>query len=64
MLYETTVNLGNILLSFSEAIDLANESISAHQMRSLSLLWLMAPNCLKMKSRNYLSALYFMTLAH
>ena len=42
MLYETTVNLGNILLSFSDAIDLANESISVHQMRTAFITWQMA----------------------
>lgn len=42
MLYETTVNLGNILLSFSDAIDLANESISAHQIRTAFITWQMA----------------------
>lgn len=33
MLDETSINLGNLLLSFSDAIDLANPSVSAHQMR-------------------------------
>ena len=42
MIHETTVNLGNILLSFSDAIDLANESISAHQMRTSFITWQMA----------------------
>ena len=41
MLYETTVNLGNILLSFSDAIDLANRSISDHQMRTAFITWQM-----------------------
>lgn len=42
MLNETSVNLGNILLSFSDAIDLANQSISAHQMRTAFIAWQMA----------------------
>jgi len=42
MLYEPTVNLGNILLSFSDAIDLASQSISAHQMRTAFISWQMA----------------------
>jgi len=44
MLYNTTVNLGNILLSFSDAIDLADESISAHQMRTAFIVWQMVNN--------------------
>ena len=35
MLLETSINLGNILLSFSDAIDLANQSI-AHLGRQLA----------------------------
>ena len=42
MLYESAVNMGNILLSFSDAIDLANKSISAHQMRVAFITWQMA----------------------
>ena len=42
MLYETTVNLGNILLSFSDAIDLSNQSISSHQMRTAFITWQMS----------------------
>ena len=42
MLNKTSVNLGNILLSFSDAIDLANQSISAHQMRAAFIAWQMA----------------------
>ncbi len=42
MLYETSVNLGNVLLSFSDAIDLADESISAHQIRTAFIAWQMA----------------------
>ncbi len=34
MLNETSINLGNILLSFSDAIDLIDQSIAAHQMRT------------------------------
>ncbi len=42
MLNETSVNLGNILLSFSDAIDLAYQSISAHQIRTAFIAWQMA----------------------
>lgn len=42
MLFETTFNLGNILLSFSDAIDLANQSISSHQLRTAFVTWQMA----------------------
>ncbi len=42
MLHETTVNFGNLLLSFSDAIELANQSISAHQMRTAFIAWQMA----------------------
>ncbi len=42
MLYESSVNLGNILLSFSDAIDLANQPISTHQMRTAFITWQMA----------------------
>ena len=42
MLNEPAVNLGNLLLSFSDAIDLANQSISAHQMRTTFIAWQMA----------------------
>ncbi len=42
MLNETSVNLGNVLLSFSDAIDLADASISAHQMRTAFITCQMA----------------------
>ena len=42
MLNEPAVNLGNLLLSFSDAIDLANQSISAHQMRTAFIALQMA----------------------
>ena len=42
MLNKISVNLGNILLSFSDAVDLANQSISAHQIRTAFIAWQMA----------------------
>lgn len=42
MRFEMSVNMGNILLSFSDAIDLANPSISSHQMRTAFIAWQMA----------------------
>ncbi len=42
MLYETKVNLGNVLLSFSDAVDLANPSISFHQIRTAFVAWQIA----------------------
>ncbi len=42
MLREPRVNLGNALLSFSDAVDLANPSISNHQIRTAFVAWQMA----------------------
>jgi HD-GYP domain-containing protein (c-di-GMP phosphodiesterase class II) len=42
MIHEISVNLGNVLLSFSDAIDLANDSIASHQMRTAFICWQMA----------------------
>ena len=42
MLDKISVNLGNTLLSMSDAIDLSNPSISAHQIRVAFIAWEMA----------------------
>ena len=39
MLKEITVNIGNLLLSFSDAIDLARQAISDHQIRTTYIAW-------------------------
>lgn len=42
MLTGNTINLGNLLLSLSDAIDIVNRSLSAHQMRTAFIAWQMA----------------------
>ncbi len=39
MLKELTVNFSNLLLSLSDAVDLANAEIAAHQMRTAFITW-------------------------
>ncbi len=39
MLRELTVNFSNLLLSLSDAVDLANAEIAAHQMRTAFIVW-------------------------
>jgi len=41
MLTENTINLGNLLLSISDAIDIVNRSLSSHQMRTAFIAWQM-----------------------
>ena len=42
MLKEFSVNFNNLLLSLSDAIDLANPSIASHQMRTAFITWQLA----------------------
>ena len=42
MLNSASINLGNLLLSFSDALDLANPSIFDHQLRTAFITWQMA----------------------
>ncbi len=42
MLKEISVNLGNLLLSLSDAVDLANPLIASHQMRTAFIAWQIA----------------------
>lgn len=62
MLYDTNVNLGNILLSFSDAIDLANKSISAHQMRTAFTAWQIA-NSAKLP-KNEIQKIFIAAILH
>ena len=39
MLNELTVNFSNLLLSLSDAVDLANSKIASHQMRTAFIVW-------------------------
>ncbi len=42
MLYDFKVNLGNLLLSLSDAVDMASPSIAAHQLRTGYIAWRLA----------------------
>jgi HD-GYP domain-containing protein (c-di-GMP phosphodiesterase class II) len=41
MLKENSVNLGNLFLSLSDAVDLANPSIASHQVKTSYIVWQM-----------------------
>ena len=61
MINEIKVNLGNLYLSLSDAIDLANPRIASHQMRTAYISWQIAQNArlgTDQIERVFLSALF------
>lgn len=62
MLREIYVNLNNIFLSLSDAIDLANPEIACHQMRCAYIVWQMAANARLPSDR--IKRLYMAALLH
>ena len=51
MLKEFSVNFGNLLLSLSDAIDLASSQIASHQMRTAFIAWQIAKKASLPKER-------------
>lgn len=62
MLHETAINLGNLLLSFSEATDLANPPAISHQLRTAYIALQIAKEA--KLSKNIVEKLYIAALFH
>ena len=62
MLREIYVDLNNVFLSLSDAIDLANPSIACHQMRCAYIVWQMGKTA--KLSRERIKRLYMAALLH
>lgn len=59
---EIEINFGNLLLSLSDAMDLANPDIASHQIRTAFIAWEVA-RCAKLHSRD-VEALFAAALFH
>lgn len=62
MLKEFSVNFGNLLLSLSDAIDLASSQIASHQMRTAFIAWQIGKNASLSKER--IENLFIASLFH